>query len=54
LTFADPTEKAASSLGVVRMQDIDNALKQRLLSAPRISTIYTQRNQYMVVLEDRS
>ncbi len=41
--------KAASSLGV-RMQDIDNALNNAF-SQRQISTIYTQRNQYMVVLE---
>ena len=41
--------KAASSLGV-RVQDIDNALNNAF-SQRQISTIYTQRNQYMVVLE---
>src|SRR5205809_73010 len=39
----------ASSLGV-RVQDIDNALNNAF-SQRQISTIYTQRNQYMVVLE---
>jgi multidrug efflux pump len=41
--------KAASSLGV-RVQDIDNALNNAF-SQRQISIIYTQRNQYMVVLE---
>src|SRR6266849_3086293 len=41
--------KAASSLGV-RVQDIDNALNNAF-SQREISIIYTQRNQYMVVLE---
>ena len=41
--------KTASSLGV-RVQDIDNALNNAF-SQRQISTIYTQRNQYMVVLE---
>jgi multidrug efflux pump len=41
--------KVASSLGV-QMQDIDNALNNAF-SQRQISTIYTQRNQYMVVLE---
>jgi multidrug efflux pump len=41
--------KAASSLGV-RVQDIDNALNNAF-SQRQISTIYTQRNQYQVVLE---
>ncbi len=40
---------AASSLGV-RVQDIDNALNNAF-SQRQISTIYTQRNQYQVVLE---
>ncbi|ABD88110.1 efflux RND transporter permease subunit [Rhodopseudomonas palustris] len=39
----------ASSLGV-RVQDIDNALNNAF-SQRQISTIYTQRNQYQVVLE---
>ena len=39
----------ASSLGV-RVQDIDNALNNAF-SQRQISIIYTQRNQYMVVLE---
>src|SRR5438046_920570 len=39
----------ASSLGV-RVQDIDNALNNAF-SQRQISTIYTQRNQYKVVLE---
>jgi len=39
----------ASSLGV-RVQDIDNALNNAF-SQRQISFIYTQRNQYMVVLE---
>ena len=41
--------KIASSLGV-KVQDIDNALNNAF-SQRQISTIYTQRNQYMVVLE---
>jgi multidrug efflux pump len=41
--------KAASSLGV-RVQDIDNALNNAF-SQRQISTVYTQRNQYQVVLE---
>jgi len=41
--------KAAASLGV-QVQDIDNALNNAL-SQRQISTIYTQRNQYKVVLE---
>src|SRR6266566_4199585 len=41
--------KTASSLGV-RVQDIDNALNNAF-SQRQISMIYTQRNQYMVVLE---
>jgi multidrug efflux pump len=41
--------KTASSLGV-QMQDIDNALNNAF-SQRQISTVYTQRNQYMVVLE---
>jgi multidrug efflux pump len=41
--------KAASSLGV-RVQDIDNALNNAFAQR-QISTIYTQRNQYQVVLE---
>jgi multidrug efflux pump len=41
--------KKASSLGV-RVQDIDNALNNAF-SQRQISIIYTQRNQYMVVLE---
>jgi multidrug efflux pump len=41
--------KAASSLGV-QVQDIDNALNNAF-SQRQISMIYTQRNQYMVVLE---
>ncbi len=41
--------KAAASLGV-KVQDIDNALNNAL-SQRQISTIYTQRNQYKVVLE---
>ena len=41
--------KAASSLGV-RVQDIDNALNNAF-SQRQISIVYTQRNQYMVVLE---
>ena len=41
--------KAAASLGV-RVQDIDNALNDAF-SQRQISTIYTQRNQYRVILE---
>jgi multidrug efflux pump len=41
--------KAAASLGV-QVQDIDNALNNAFAQR-QISTIYTQRNQYMVVLE---
>jgi len=41
--------KAAASLGV-QVQDIDNALNNAF-SQRQISTIYTQRNQYQVVLE---
>ncbi|MDQ8730107.1 efflux RND transporter permease subunit [Bradyrhizobium sp. LHD-71] len=41
--------QAASSLGV-RMQDIDNAL-YNAFAQRQISTIYTQRNQYRVVIE---
>jgi multidrug efflux pump len=41
--------KMASSLGV-KVQDIDNALNNAF-SQRQISTIYTQRNQYKVVLE---
>jgi multidrug efflux pump len=41
--------KAASSLGV-KVQDIDNALNNAF-SQRQISTVYTQRNQYQVVLE---
>ncbi len=41
--------KTASSLGV-RVQDIDNALNNAFAQR-QISIIYTQRNQYMVVLE---
>jgi len=41
--------KVASSLGV-RVQDIDNALNNAF-SQRQISTVYTQRNQYKVVLE---
>jgi len=41
--------KAAASLGV-QVQDIDNALNNAL-SQRQISTIYTQRNQYRVVME---
>jgi multidrug efflux pump len=39
----------ASSLGV-RVQDVDNALNNAF-SQRQISIVYTQRNQYMVVLE---
>jgi multidrug efflux pump len=48
LTLAIDRRKA-SSLGV-RVQDIDNALNNAF-SQRQISIIYTQRNQYMVVLE---
>jgi multidrug efflux pump len=48
LTLAINRQKA-SSLGV-RVQDIDNALNNAF-SQRQISIIYTQRNQYMVVLE---
>ncbi|WP_027516201.1 efflux RND transporter permease subunit [Bradyrhizobium sp. WSM1417] len=41
--------KKASMLGV-KVQDIDNALNNAF-SQRQISTIYTQRNQYMIVLE---
>jgi multidrug efflux pump len=41
--------KTASSLGV-RVQDIDNALNNAF-SQRQISIVYTQRNQYMIVLE---
>src|SRR5690349_25111420 len=41
--------KTAASLGV-RVQDIDNALNNAF-SQRQISIIYTQRNQYMTVLE---
>jgi multidrug efflux pump len=41
--------KAAASLGV-QVQDIDNALNNAF-SQRQISIVYTQRNQYMVVLE---
>ena len=41
--------KTASSLGV-RVQDIDNALNNAFAQR-QISIVYTQRNQYMVVLE---
>jgi multidrug efflux pump len=41
--------KAAATLGV-RVQDIDNALNNAFAQR-QISIIYTQRNQYMVVLE---
>jgi multidrug efflux pump len=41
--------KLASSLGV-KVQDIDNALNNAF-SQRQISTIYTQRNQYKVVME---
>ncbi|TPQ29420.1 acriflavine resistance protein B [Bradyrhizobium guangdongense] len=41
--------QAASRLGV-RVQDIDNALNNAF-SQRQISIIYTQRNQYMIVLE---
>src|ERR1700712_2437965 len=48
LTLAIDRPKA-SSLGV-RVQDIDNALNNAF-SQRQISIVYTQRNQYMVVLE---
>ena len=48
LTLSIDRQKA-SSLGV-RVQDIDNALNNAF-SQRQISIIYTQRNQYMVVLE---
>src|SRR4051812_5958371 len=48
LTLAIDRQKA-STLGV-RVQDIDNALNNAF-SQRQISIIYTQRNQYMVVLE---
>src|SRR4051794_15425258 len=48
LTLAIDRQKA-SRLGV-RVQDIDNALNNAF-SQRQISIIYTQRNQYMVVLE---
>jgi multidrug efflux pump len=48
LTLAIDRQKA-SSLGI-RVQDIDNALNNAF-SQRQISIIYTQRNQYMVVLE---
>jgi len=41
--------QAASRLGV-RVQDIDNALNNAF-SQRQIATMYTQRNQYMIVLE---
>ncbi|MET0968745.1 MAG: efflux RND transporter permease subunit [Tardiphaga sp.] len=41
--------KLASSLGV-KVQDIDNALNNAF-SQRQISTIYTQRNQYKVIME---
>ena len=41
--------QAAARLGV-RIQDIDNALNDAF-SQRQISTIYTQRNQYRVILE---
>src|SRR6202048_4926753 len=41
--------RTASSLGV-RVQDIDNALNNAF-SQRQISIVYTQRNQYMVILE---
>jgi multidrug efflux pump len=41
--------RAAASLGV-KVQDIDNALNNAF-SQRQISIVYTQRNQYMVVLE---
>ena len=48
LTLSIDRQKA-STLGV-RVQDIDNALNNAF-SQRQISIIYTQRNQYMVVLE---
>jgi multidrug efflux pump len=48
LTLVIDRQKA-SSLGV-RVQDIDNALNNAF-SQRQISIVYTQRNQYMVVLE---
>jgi multidrug efflux pump len=48
LTLAIDRQKA-SSLGV-RVQDIDNALNNAF-SQRQISIVYTQRNQYMVILE---
>ncbi|CUT11434.1 RND multidrug efflux transporter Acriflavin resistance protein [Bradyrhizobium sp.] len=48
LTLSIDRQKA-SMLGV-RVQDIDNALNNAF-SQRQISTIYTQRNQYMIVLE---
>ncbi len=48
LTLSIDRQKA-SALGV-RVQDIDNALNNAF-SQRQISIIYTQRNQYMVVLE---
>jgi multidrug efflux pump len=41
--------KKASALGI-RIQDVDNALNNAF-SQRQISTIYTQRNQYQVILE---
>ncbi|MFX7816634.1 efflux RND transporter permease subunit, partial [Acinetobacter baumannii] len=41
--------KTAASLGV-QVQDIDNALNNAF-SQRQISTIYTQRNQYKIILE---
>src|SRR5258708_37754499 len=48
LTLSIDRQKA-SALGV-RVQDIDNALNNAF-SQRQISIVYTQRNQYMVVLE---
>ena len=48
LTLLIDRQKAAS-LGV-RVQDIDNALNNAF-SQRQISTVYTQRNQYQVILE---
>ncbi|GAB1716298.1 MAG: acriflavin resistance protein [Nitrobacter sp.] len=48
LTLSIDRQKA-SSLGV-RVQDIDNALNNAF-SQRQISTVYTQRNQYQVILE---
>ncbi|MBN9007290.1 MAG: efflux RND transporter permease subunit [Rhizobiales bacterium] len=48
LTLSIDRQKAAS-LGV-RVQDIDNALNNAF-SQRQISTVYTQRNQYQVILE---